>query len=68
MHPIKLSQAIATVNDIAAYSERGSAELAGEARRTLNDLCCEWSDELGCMSYPETIRAALRARGLRETA
>lgn len=50
------------VADIAAYVARGDTVMAGESRRTLNDLC--WTSG----GYPEFVRAALRAAGLREEA
>jgi len=62
----KLSQALAQVAEIAACVERGDVVLAGQARRTLNELCCELRD--GVMTYPPQIVEALRGHGLRETA
>jgi hypothetical protein len=53
-----MSRCRAAANDVVEYSRRGSVELAGEARRTLDTLC--WSPE----GYPESIRAILREGGL----
>lgn len=63
-----LSAALSTVQDIATYARQGNEPMARSARKTLDDLCCEWADDLGCMSYPAPVRMALRAAGLRETA
>lgn len=64
----KQSIAIATVREIADYARNGNEPMAQSARKTLNELCCQWADDLGCLSYPPAVRAALRAAGLRETA
>jgi hypothetical protein len=55
-----MSRCRQAVADIAAYVARGDTVMAGEARRTLNELC--WTSA----GYPEFVRAALRAAGLRE--
>lgn len=60
--------ALSLVRDIARHAGIGNQPLAREARRTLDELCCIWSDELGGLSYPAPVREALRAAGLRETA
>jgi len=60
--------ALSTVRDIARHVASGQQALARSARHTLDQLCCIWSDELGCLSYPAAVREALRAAGLRETA
>lgn len=63
-----LEVALSTVSDIARHADSGNQPLARSARKTLDQLCCVWSDELGCLSYPAPVREALRAAGLRETA
>lgn len=68
MKPETLSLALAQVNEIRLHADSGAQPLAQQARRTLNDICCEWADDLGCMSYPAPVRAALRAAGLTEKA
>lgn len=60
--------ALSLVRDIARHVDDGNQPRARDARRTLNELCCIWSDELGCLTYPAPVREALRAAGLRETA
>lgn len=59
---------LAQVAEIESAVARGDHVAASQARRTLNELCCEWSPDLGRMSYPSDIRAALRAAGLSEAA
>lgn len=63
-----LGVALSTVRDLARHAGRGEQALARSARQTLDQLCCVWSEELGCLSYPAPVRDALRAAGLRETA
>lgn len=50
---------LGAVADIAEHVRRGEMALAGEARRTLDELC--WSPA----GYPKPVREALRAAGLR---
>lgn len=57
-----MSRCRQAVADIASYVSRGDTVMAGEARRTLNELC--WTSG----GYPEFVRAALRAAGLNEVA
>jgi hypothetical protein len=62
----RISIALEQVRLIAEYSGRGQVELAAQARRTLDSVCAEWSEERGKFSYPESVRLALRAAGLRQ--
>ena len=61
-----LSRALEQVRMIEDYSTRGDVALARQARETLDSLCAEWSDTLGKLAYPEPVRDALRAAGLRQ--
>lgn len=64
----KLSIALATVAEIRRQADAGNEPLARSARKTLNELCCQWADDLGAMSYPAPVRDALRDANLSERA
>jgi hypothetical protein len=61
-HERRISLALAAVNDISDYADRGDVVMAAQARATLDDLCDWWNDG---KSYPPVVREALRERNLR---
>jgi hypothetical protein len=61
-HELLIERALGAVADMAAYYGRGDGVLGEQARQTLDALC--WSPD----GYPEPVRQALVAAGLRSTA
>ncbi len=64
--PTQLAQANGAVSDLIHYAETGQSALAEQARRTLDTIASQYDEETGRFAYPESIRARLRAAGLRE--